>query len=206
MRRTILRILLLVVCLVVVGVAWIFGGRQLSLLLDRLGTAEVERIPIAELSYEGAESGGIFRMGGEMLSTTGADNHPFPLSIVPDANKKLVLFVSGKSFPLGELTPAAFQDSGATFTVRPERDDEASLIVRRSFLSWPTPFDFNFMTGHSPSWKRHRYYQIVWKKRSGPRLKILWRYEQYFYPTDGWAAGNMTSEGNTGLIKAEIKP
>ena len=67
-------------------------------------------------------------------------------------------------------------------------------------------FDFNFMTGHAPSWKRHRYHQLVWTKRSGAKLEMLWRYEQYFYPTDGWAAGNMTREGNTGLIKAEIKP
>jgi hypothetical protein len=35
---------------------------------------------------------------------------------------------------------------------------------------------------------------------------MLWRFEQYFYPTDGWVAGHMTHEGNTGLIKAEIKP
>ena len=206
MRRIILKTLLLFLSLGALGLIWIFGGRHIALVLDRLGTAEVEKIPIAELSYQGATSGGLFRMGGEMLSTTGTDNRPFPLSIMPDANNKLILAISGQSFPLGELAPGSAPESAATFTVRPEKDDEASLIVRRSFLSWPTPFDFNFMTGHSPSWKRHRYHQLVWKKRSGAKLEMLWRYEQYFYPTDGWSAGSMTREGNTGLIKAEIKP
>jgi hypothetical protein len=206
MRRIILRALLLILCLGALGLIWIFGGRQIALVLDRLGMVETERMPITELRYDGAESGGIFRMGTEMLSTTGADNHPFPLSIVPDANNKFILFISGKSFPLGELVPASASESAATFTVRPDPADAASLTVRRSFLSWPTPFEFNFMTGHAPSWKRHRYYQLVWQKRSGAKLQMLWRFEQYFYPTDGWVGGHMTHEGNTGLIKAEIKP
>ena len=60
------------------------------------------------------------------------------------------------------------------------------------------------MTGHAPSWKRHYYHQLVWKKRSGAKLEMLWRYEQYFYPADGWTEGNMTHEGTTGLIKVEI--
>jgi hypothetical protein len=101
---------------------------------------------------------------------------------------------------------ATAEQSGATFTVRPDAGDEASLMVHRSFLSWPTPFDFNFMTGHSPSWKRHRYQELVWKKQSGAQLRMLWRYEQYFYASDGWTDGNMTREGVTGLIKAEITP
>jgi hypothetical protein len=128
------------------------------------------------------------------------------LIIAPDANNKLILTTSGKSFNLGEIVPPAAEQTGATFTVHPEPGDEASLTVRRSFLSWPTPFDFNFMTGHSPSWKRYRYHELIWKKQSSAQLKLLWRYEQYFYPSDGWTDSNMTREGNTGLIKAEIKP
>lgn len=205
MRRIILRALLILFCLVALGLIWIFGGRQIALVLDRLGTVEIEKVPITELSYEGNESGGMFRLNaGMMLSTMGPDDHPFPLSIVPDASNKLTLFISGKSFPLGDLLPASSQESA--ITVRPDKDDEASLTVRRSFLSWPMPFDFNFMTGHAPSWKRHRYHQLVWKKRSGPRLEMLWRYEQYFYPAEGWTEGNMTREKTTGLIKAQIRP
>jgi hypothetical protein len=197
--------LLVAFCLVALGLIWIFGGRQIALVLDRLGTVEIEKVTISELSYEGAASGGIFRVNNGMLSTMGSDDHPYPLSIVPDANNKLILFISGKSFPLGDLLPASSQESATNFTVRPDKDDEASITVRRSFLSWPTPFDFNFMTGHAPSWKRLRYHQMVWKKRSGPRLEMLWRYEQYSYPAEGWTEGNMTHENTTGLIRAEIK-
>jgi hypothetical protein len=77
-------------------------------------------------------------------------------------------------------------------------------------LSWPTPFEFNFMTGHSPSWKRHLYYRLLWKKPSGPALDMVWRYEQSFYgkqlfPGNGWNNGLGTHEGWTGLVRVDIK-
>jgi hypothetical protein len=206
MRRVLLRAILIAICLGAVGLAWIFGGRRLTLFVDRFGTAEIERIPVTQLGYNGAEMGGLILLATGMLDTTGPDDHPFPLRIAPDANNKLVLTTSGISFPLGELVPASSQEPASTFTVRPNKEDEVSLTVRRSFVSWPTPFEFNFMTGHSPSWKRHRYYELIWKKRSGAQLQMVWRFEQYFYSTDGWTGGDMTREGSTGLIKAEIKP
>ncbi|HYJ04774.1 MAG TPA: hypothetical protein VEX43_06550 [Chthoniobacterales bacterium] len=174
----------------------------MALLLDQFGTAEVERLPITELSYE---PGGNFRMGTILLSITGPDNHPLPLSVVPDPNNRVILTLSGKSFPLGDLLPAA-PESVAAFALRPDKRDAVSITVRHSLLSWPTPFEFNFMTGHAPSWKRHRYHQMVWTKQSGATLELLWRHEQYFYRNDGWMNGNMTHEGSTGLIRGAIKP
>jgi len=70
--------------------------------------------------------------------------------------------------------------------------------------SWPTPFDLNFMTGHSPSWKRHLYYRLTWKKQNNTKLDMLWRYEPYFYSADGWVSGFMMREGSTGLIRVDI--
>jgi hypothetical protein len=61
------------------------------------------------------------------------------------------------------------------------------------------------MTGRSPSWKRHIYYELRWTKSSGAQLQMLWRYEQFFYPGNGWAGGLMTHGGSTGLIRADIK-
>ena len=61
------------------------------------------------------------------------------------------------------------------------------------------------MTGHSPSWKRHCYYQVIWKKPSGAKLEMLWRYEQYFYPGNGWGSSFMTHERSTGLIRVDIR-
>jgi hypothetical protein len=63
--------------------------------------------------------------------------------------------------------------------------DELSFTLERSLLPWPTPFAFNFMTGQAPSRKRHRYYRLVWTKRSGARLEMIWRYEEWFYPDNG---------------------
>jgi hypothetical protein len=82
--------------------------------------------------------------------------------------------------------------------------DEIQFTIDRSYLSWPTPFDFNFMTGHSPSWKRHLYYQLHWKNRSGRRLEAVWRFEQWFYPGLGWSSGFMTHEGTTGVVRFDF--
>jgi hypothetical protein len=101
------------------------------------------------------------------------------------------------------------------FSLSVHRDQKRRILLlyRRqatmlswSALSWPTPLDLNFMTGHSPSWKRHHYYQLTWKKPSGANLEMLWRYEQYFYPGSGWGSGFMTREGSTGLIRVDIRP
>jgi len=111
----------------------------------------------------------------------------------------------GKVFAFGRLGSAAESASDHLATTTPAGDD-ASLVTRRSIVSWPTPFDLNFMTGQSPSWKRHIYYQLRWKKSSGATLEMLWRYEQYFYPRNGWGSGFMTREGSTGLIRLDIPP
>jgi hypothetical protein len=89
--------------------------------------------------------------------------------------------------------------------VVPRPEDEALFVTRHSVLSWPTPFDFNFMTGHSPSCKRQLHYQLLWKTPSGANLQMLWRYEQFFYPGSGWGSGFVTREGTTGLIMVDIK-
>ena len=84
------------------------------------------------------------------------------------------------------------------------RATRPSLQIERSMLSWPTPLEINFMSGHSPSWKRHLYYRLVWEKSDGGRLEMVWRYEQYFY--EDWASGFMTRAGTTGLIHVDIRP
>jgi hypothetical protein len=44
----------------------------------------------------------------------------------------------------------------------------------------------NFMTGQTPSWRRHLYYRLSGKKASGARLDMLWRFEQGFDTVNGW--------------------
>src|SRR4029077_7350088 len=126
-------------------------------------------------------------------------NAPSP-NIGTTKNDQLALANGGKVFAFG---PA--RSEAGNLAVVPSTGDDASVKIRRSILSWPTPFEVNFMRGHSPSWKRHLYYRVLWKKSSGATLEMLWRYEQYFYSGNGWASGFMTRQGSTGLIRVEIK-
>lgn len=51
---------------------------------------------------------------------------------------------------------------------------------------------------------RDLYYLLVWKKASGANLVMVWRFEQGFYPGDGWTSGTMIRAGSTGLLKADV--
>jgi hypothetical protein len=65
--------------------------------------------------------------------------------------------------------------------------------------------DLNFVTGLGSSWRRHLYYRLSWKKKSGAELAMLWRFEQGYDAVNGWkAAGN--GDGATGLIRVDIRP
>lgn len=198
MRKVLITLGIFVAFVVAILATWIFGGRQISLFLDRFATIETVSARINSIVYEGSGTGGILHVNDLMLSLNDK-NGPSP-NIGTTKNDQLGLADGGKVFAFGPPRSEAENVS----TVPPAGDD-AFIEIRRSILSWPTPFDFNFMTGHSPSWKRHLYYRLLWKKPSGTKLEMLWRYEQYFYPGDGWASGFMTHEGSTGLIQVAIK-
>jgi hypothetical protein len=178
--------LLVLGSLILVFLVWILAGRHISLFLDRIKTVSIESLPTTPLTYS-EEAGGILQIGKLMMSTTDPSFQPYSVEIDRDSQHRLVLSAAGKSFVLTR-----------------EPGDETSFTVERSLLSWPTPFDLNFMTGHSPSWKRHLYYVLRWKKSSGSKLTMVWRYEQYFY--DDWASGFMIRPGTTGLIQVEVSP
>jgi hypothetical protein len=202
MRRILITLAIVVAVVAAISASWILGGRQILLWLDGFGTAEVRTLPLSSIVYEGADTGGFFRMDEMILGTTAPDNRQFPISVRSDAQGNFVLTRDEKSFPLGKAREA---NGVARREFTPDPGDELVLTIRRSVFSWPTPFDINFMSGHSPSWKRHLYYRLRWKKQKGPKLRMIWRYEQYFYPGNGWASGFMTHEGTTGLIKVDIE-
>ena len=197
MRRILLLLVFLGLCVASLAALWIFRGRQISVFLDGFGTIEMTSARINSIAYNGRGTGGTLRVNDLQLSLNDR-NDPAP-SIGTTKDDQLGLANGGKVFALG---PARSEDENLA-TV-PPAGDEASIQVRRSILSWPTPFEINFMTGHSPSWKRHLYYRLLWKKPFGAKLEMLWRYEQHFYPGNGWASGFMTHKGSTGLIRVEI--
>jgi hypothetical protein len=198
MRKILISLVIFLAVVIAILTAWIFGGRQISLFLDRLGTIEVTSARINSIAYQGNGTGGILRVNDLELGLNDR-NGPTP-SIGTTKNDQLALADRGKVFAFGPVRTGV--ENLATV---PPAGDDASIEIRRSILNWPTPFEVNFMTGHSPSWKRHLYYRVRWKKPSGANLEMLWRYEQYFYPGNGWASGFMTRQGFTGLIQIEIK-
>ncbi len=198
-RRILITLAILVGSIAAVSAIWIFGGRQLSLFIDRYGTIETASARINSITYEGSGTGGILHVNDLALSLNDK-NGPTP-NIGTTKNDQLGLADGGKVFAFGPPRSEA-----ENLAAVPPAGDDAFVEVRRSILSWPTPFDFNFMTGQSPSWKRNIYYQLRWKKSSGAALEMLWRYEQYFYPGNGWGSGFMTKEGSTGLVEVDIRP
>jgi hypothetical protein len=197
MRKILIALAILIAFFIAVLATWIFGGRQISLFLDRFGTIEMTSARINSIAYEGSGTGGILHINDLGLSLNDR-NGPTP-SVGTTKNDQLALADRGNVFAFGPVRT----ETEKLATVPPVGDD-AFIEIRRSVLSWPTPFEVNFMTGHSPSWKRHLYYRLLWKKPSGANLEMLWRYEQYFYPGNGWASGFMTREGSTGLIQVAI--
>jgi len=198
MRKILITLAVLIAVVIAFLATWIFYGRQISLLLDRFGTIEMSSARINSVAYQGNGTGGSLHVNDLELSLNDR-NGPTP-SIGTTKNDQLALADRGKVFAFGPVRT----ESENLATVPPAGDD-ASIEIRRSILNWPTPFEVNFMTGHSPSWKRHLYYRVRWKKPSDATLEMLWRYEQYFYPGNGWASGFMTRQGSTGLIQVEIK-
>jgi hypothetical protein len=199
MRKFLITLAIVVGCFAAVSAMWIFGGRQLSLFIDRYKTIETASARINSITYEGSGTGGILRVNNLALSLNDA-NGPSP-NIGSTKDDQLALSAGGKVFAFGPPRSEA-----ENLVASPPPGDNTSITIQRSILSWPTLFDFNFMTGQSPSWKRHIYYQLRWEKPSGAALEMLWRYEQYFYPGNGWGSGFMTKEGSTGLVEVDIRP
>jgi len=194
-RRFLVRSAIGIVGLVALLLIWIGGARTLSLLLDRVHTVQIDSRPITQLGVADADHG-MLLVNDLPMSTATPDNSVNPLKMNVDGKRQFVLHKADRTIVLGRVD--------GLFSVKPSSGDKAQLQIERSMVSWPTPFDFNFMTGHSPSWKRHLYYRLVWEKPGSARLEMVWRYEQYFY--NDWASGFMTRSGTTGLIHVDIRP
>jgi hypothetical protein len=200
-RKILLILTIVVVVVAALSISWIAAGCQISLFVDRFGTVEARSTAIKSIIYEGNGSGGILHADDLELSLNASGPSELQVNIGTTKDNQLALSFAGKVFPFG---PVRSTSEGENLAADVPASDHATVSIRHSVVGWPTPFKTNFMTGHSPSWKRHTYYRIAWDKSDGQKLEMLWRYEQYFYSTDGWANGFMTHEGSTGLIRVEI--
>lgn len=207
-RKVLITLGALFLASVAIIAAWIAYGREISLFVDRFGTIEISSTKVQSIAYEGNGTGGWLTVNDVRFSLD-ETNPKMILSVGSTKDNRVALASGGKVFAFG-LPISNVENALDHLAAAPPPGDEASFLTRHSVLSWPTPFEVNFMTGHSPSWMRHMYYELRWKKASGATLDMLWRYEQPFYgrqliPTDGWGSGFGVHEGSTGLVRVEIK-
>jgi hypothetical protein len=194
MRRIIIALLLVIV----VAALWIWRGRDLSMFVDRFKTIDTSSRPIKTIIYEGSGTGGVLQADDLALSLNESELSGAQPNIGTTKDDQLALSFAGKVFPFGPL------HEKEALAVRVPTNDTATISTQHSALSWSTFFEFNFMTGKSPSWKRNTYRRLTWKKPTGAKLEMVWRYEQHFYAGNGWTDGLMTRPGATGLIRVEI--
>src|SRR2546423_4337584 len=160
MRRILVLLVIVAVGAAALAALWIFRGREISSFIDRYWTVETRSAPIQSIAYEGSGTGGTLICNGVSFSLN--DLRPgLSLSVGSTKDNQLALASSGKVFPFGPL-PSTSENTDERLATVPPSGDQAFIAIRHSVLSWPTPFDLNFMTGQSPSWKRHTYYEIRW--------------------------------------------
>jgi hypothetical protein len=190
--------------IIVAGMAivWLLAARPLSLMLDRLLTVRVSSLPVRPLAYDG----GGFRIGELPMTFAGTDNLRLDLRLLTDSRNRVLLSAGGRTFTLGPRTTPPDPSGRPEIDFIAEPGDELSFTLDRSCVAWPTPLEFHVLGGRSPWWRRHLYYRLAWKKRSGAKLEMLWRYEQQHYATGGWTSGAMMFNGSTGLIRIDVRP
>jgi len=196
MRKTLIALLILILAM---PILWLWRGRDFSMLIDRFHLIETSSRPIKTIAYEGNGADGILHVDDLDLSLNETELGSARPSIGTTKDDQLALSFGGKVFPFGPIKAG----TGSLVAATPS-GDVATISIQHSPISWPNFFETNFMTGRSPSWKRHIYQKLVWKKPTGAKLEMLWRYEQYFYPEDRWVEAFMTRPGSTGLIRIDI--
>jgi hypothetical protein len=179
---------------------WLVLGRQLTFLVDTFATAGDTQPTTGPFTA----SSGWLDVGKIPLELAEIGGERDAVRIDTDDAGRVTLNVHGKTFPLGARAEQTNVGMIGPFDTpfAPDPGDSVTFRVAHSVIAWPTPLDLNFMTGNSPSWKRHVYYTLTWRKADGAELTLIWRYEQWFY--DDWGSPQMIREGATGLLSARI--
>ena len=189
------------IAVVVLIVAWLILGRRLTLLLDRLVTIRLATLPTSPVIVESDQ----LQIGGK-LGTLMLGSAPFDIRLGSGPDKPLIVSMGADEVVLGNSVLRSDPDGVERYDIKPIEGSKISYVVDRSLLSWPTPFELNFMTGHSPAWKRYLYHRFSWIKPTGGRVEALWRYEQWRYGI-GWSGlGGMVAEKSTGLLRSKVTP
>jgi hypothetical protein len=195
------KIVLVVVLIVTLLILWLWRGRDLTILLDRFRTIETSSLRIKNVRYEGSGTSGLLHLDDLALGLNIADTREAQPNIGTTKDDQLALSFAGKVFAFGRVHTTSENEN---LSANVPTGDNATVSMEHSVLPWPIPFDFNFMSGQSPTWRRYLYYRLNWQKPDRAKLKMIWRYEEYFYSGNGWMNSGMSYEKSTGLIRVEI--
>ncbi|MGH8102537.1 MAG: hypothetical protein ACREIW_14665 [Chthoniobacterales bacterium] len=187
----------------VLSILWLFAGRKVSLMADRVGTIRTSSVPVKLVAYEGSGTGGTLVVNDLRLDLTSVDAKTEPPHVGTTKDGEVALSFGGKVFPFGPMDPNS-QNTDEKLAAVPQPGGIALIELSHSAIDWIEPFKINFLTGQSPSWLRHVYYRVVWERSSGAKLELIWRYEQHFHSGSGWGSSFMTRAGSTGLISLRL--
>ena len=221
MSSMLLRGSVVIAVLLVLGVLWLATARDLTEVIDGVTTVRVASLAPSPFGWNGTwlQFGSPIGQVKEPLVGRSPElipqfrsldlTGPGPLygraaDIAVDATGKLVLSAGGRSFVLGTRTGRSLAVANGDSNLpeyAAEPGDKAELVIERSLLPWPTPFELNIvgMGGTATTWKRHVYYRLSWRKPSGARLAMVWKGEQ---PYDG---NNLWRAPGAFLVKVEIR-
>ena len=191
-----------VIIFVLLTVSWVWAGRVLTLVFDRVIPFPTTSLAVSRLTYHGSE----FLVGGEKLTITKLDNENADLHLATDLQNRAVLSLGRDAFVLGPRTNAVNPNGPLTVDVVADAGDRVLLTTHESLLGWPNPFEISWLGGSSPRWKKYVYYRLVWTKPTGARLAMRWRYERDYYPRTGWTDPLVKYDFKTGLQAWEILP
>ncbi len=178
MRLLLIRSLLLVLSALA---AWLLFGPKISALLDRFFTVADATLPVGHFELDSSQ----FTIGPRRWWVTP------DMLIAPDSGRRVTLSAAGRTFTFGPILACSAAATGSCFEFSADPGDELSFVKSRSWLAWPTPFQYSIMGAPMTSWRRHAYHRLLWRKSSGAAIEMVWRDEQGFHATSGWTDGNL---------------
>ena len=193
----------------VFGAVWLFAMQYVSLTFDKITTHRLEAKVLPYVAWNDL----YLIADAHVLDLALPDKPAVSARINANLGEPLMLVDKGERIVLGQRTSSVISNAE---TIKPasvfalEHGDRLFLSVEQSWLDWPTFFLTNYMTGSTTSWRRYRYYRLTLQKMSGISAEMLWRYEEFYYPSDhAWIKGDRLCEADEppcGLVRVRIRP
>lgn len=187
------------VALVVSAILWLVASRSVSMMMDRVHVTRLTEATVNEIRYDS----GTIEVAGSRLDTLTTETLPSGLQLAVRPSGRALLKYEGKLFPCGTGKLLSTYPSPIDVAISADLGDSVRFVTERSHLSWPTPFEMNFMTGYAPTWRRHSYCRLTWVKSSGARMEIVWRVRQGLFNQDGWRPA-VVKDVSAGVLRITV--